>query len=136
MRRSKPANVFYFFTADSPGKMVAGSWRPNADIYETETHVVVALEVPGVRPQDLEITEYRDKLTVKGIRHPEMKDGPKRFHQIEIVCGEFQKDVVLAEQLQGAPVEATLSLGILYLRIQKNVGTGSQGKRHIKIEAE
>lgn len=135
MRRNKPTNIFYFFSTDSPGKVVPGSWRPNADIYETESHVVIAIEVPGVRPQDLEISEYRDKLIVKGVRHPEMKDGPKRFHQIEIVCGDFQREIVLSEQLKGAPVEATLTLGILYLRIQKNAGI-EESRKQIKIEAE
>jgi HSP20 family protein len=136
MRGSKPTNIFYFFSTDAPGKAGPGSWRPNADIYETDTHVVIALEVPGVRSDNLEITEYRDKLIVKGVRHPEMKDGPKRFHQIEIVCGEFQKEIVLSEQLKGAPVEATLSLGILYLKIQKNVSAEQRGIKQIRIEAE
>ena len=135
MKRPKPASVFYYVSSDYPRKTSGGSWRPNADIYETDEHVVVALEVPGVEPADLEITELGDKLVVRGVRRPSMPDNPKRFHQIEIVCGEFEKEIVLSKELKGAPVEASLALGVLYVKIAKTARPERAVVRRIEIEA-
>ncbi len=136
MRRQKPSPVFYLLSGDYSPRPVSGSWRPNADIYETADHVVVALEVAGVRPEDLEITALRDRLTVRGVRRPEPGERAERFHQIEIVCGEFEKEIILSEQLRGAPVEAVLAHGILSIRIDKNAAVDAAAPKQIKIEAE
>jgi HSP20 family protein len=136
MRGDKSARVFYFMSGEHHGEQSAGSWRPNADIYETEDLVVVALEVAGVKAEDVDITAWRDRLTVKGVRRPEMCSPPVRFHQIEIVCGEFEKEIVLASELRGAPVEAHLANGILSIRIQKHANVDSIVPKHVSIEAE
>ena len=136
MRGDKPARVFYFLSGQHNGQPSVGSWRPNADIYETEEFVVVALEVAGVKPEDIEISAWRDRLVVRGMRHAGMSNAPLRFHQIEIVCGEFEKEIVLAPELKGAPVEANLAHGILSIRIQKHANVDSIVPKHIRIEAE
>lgn len=136
MKKGQSANVVYFLSSDYSGKKAGKPWRPNTDIFETDSHVVVAMEVAGVRPEDLEILEQHDRLTIRGVRRPAMSDTPRRFQQIEIVCGEFEKDVILSRQLHGAPVEATLCLGVLYVRIEKTGGAGSRVARRIEIEAE
>lgn len=129
------SSICYFFSANYSGKPMPSTWRPNIDIYETDNDVVVALEVPGVRPEDLVITQLHDRLMVRGVRHAQIPSESKRFHQIEIVCGEFEKEVVLSPPLQGAPVTATLALGILSIKISKKAIERDQQERTIPIEA-
>ena len=105
------------------------------DICETTEHVVVSLEVPGVRPEDIAVIEHGDRLIVRGVRRPQTDPGTNHYHQIEMVCGEFEKEIVLSGPLRGAPVEATLYLGILSLRIGKGTGARRAVERTISIEA-
>ena len=131
--RSDERSMYYFFSANYPGKTSPGCWRPNVDIFETESDVVVALEVPGVSPEDIQITQHHDKLMVRGIRHLPMEDEPRHFHQIEISNGRFEKEIVLSRPLHGAPVKATLSLGILRIKIAKKGATRDDSERKIPI---
>lgn len=110
-------------------------WRPNMDVYETDQAIFVSLEIPGVRPEDIEITQYADRLQVRGVRRPGSGETPKRFQQIEIVCGQFEKEIILPLSLRGAPVQADLALGILSLRISKETPGGVGVQKRIEIEA-
>jgi HSP20 family protein len=134
MRRSDARNLYYLLSAPS-GEIQRGAWRPNTDICETDEHVIVCLEVPGVRPEDISVTEYGNRIVVRGVRRPDPSGQRKRYHQIEIVCGEFEKEIVLGGPLKGAPVEAGLSLGVLSLRISKTAAGKNVEARSIPIEA-
>lgn len=136
MHGGKAAKMLYFFTAGRGGRESQCAWRPNMDVYETEDTVVVEMEVPGVEAHDLSIIEHYDRILVRGMRQPRMSSGPKRFQQIEIVCGEFEKEIILPESLRGASVEASLALGILSLKIARRPAAGGGGARRIEIEAE
>ena len=135
MNKRSARSLYYVFSS-GPVKVERGVWRPNTDICETETHVIVSLEVAGVLPEDINIMQYADRIVVRGVRRPEVEPGPKRYHQIEIVCGEFEKEIVLSGPLRGAPVEAALSLGVLSLRISKEAALEAAVERSIPIEAQ
>ncbi|MCD6404459.1 MAG: Hsp20/alpha crystallin family protein [Planctomycetes bacterium] len=136
MKGGKPRSMLYFLSARFSGKEIHTSWRPNMDVYEADQAVVVSLEIPGVRPEDIEIMQYADRLQVSGVRRPGSGETPKRFQQIEIVCGQFEKEIILPLSLRGAPVEAALSLGILSLRISKETSGGAGVQKRIEIEAQ
>ena len=106
------------------------------DIYETEDVVVVALEIPGVKPEGLEVVQYDDRIVVRGVRHPNLSGRPKRFHQIEIPCGRFEKEILLPASLRGSHIEAKLALGMLNVRIAPAVARGKTGETRIDIQAE
>jgi HSP20 family protein len=134
MKKGDAKSLYHLLSAGF-GEVERGAWRPNADIYETDEHIVVSIEVAGVRPEDLSVTEYADRIVVRGVRRPYAPGGRKRYHQIEIACGEFEKEIILGGPLAGAHVEAGLSLGILSLRISKaRVGEKAE-VRSIPVEA-
>jgi len=134
MRRG--ARSYYYFFSSGVSKAESGAWRPNTDIYETDDHVVVCLEVAGVSPGDISVMHHVDRLVVRGVRRPESGPSPKRFHQIEIVCGEFEKEILLSGPLRGAHVEATLSLGVLSLRISKESAGKGPDETSVPIDYE
>ncbi len=136
MRRGNSSSHFYFLSADYSGKVVQGTWRPNIDIYETDAHVVVALEVAGVLPEDLCVMETDRGVLIRGKRRAEPPQEPRHYHQIEMITGEFEREVLLGGPLRGAPVEATLSVGILSVRISKKVAEAAALPRKIEIEAK
>ena len=133
MNKRSARSLYYVFST-GPVRVERGAWRPNTDICETETHVIVCIEIAGVLPEDINIMQYADRIVVRGVRRPEAEPGPKRYHQIEIACGEFEKEIVLSGPLRGAGVEAALSLGVLSLRISKKAALEAAVERSIPIE--
>jgi len=135
MKRGVSKGLYYFLSGDVT-KTAPGAWRPSTDIYETADHVVVKIEVPGVRPEDITVVQYNDRLIVRGVRRPQAAPDIKGYHQIEIVCGEFRKEIVLSDLLRGAEVEAALALGLLSIKISKQAPRREAAERRIPVETD
>ena len=82
-------------------------WQPPIDIYESETDLLVKIEVPGVRPDEMNVSLSEDDrvLTIAGMRRePEgERRGRLRCHQLEIYFGPFERAVALPQGVPGAP---------------------------------
>ncbi len=136
MNSGKGAKFVYVYSGDRAGGGPRYHWRPNMDVYETDDAVFVALEIPGVRIEDLEVMQYENRIVVRGLRRVDPDARVQRFHQMEIVCGSFEKELALPRTFAGAPVEATLARGILSLKIHKTEPAAGRTERKIVIEAE
>jgi HSP20 family protein len=81
-------------------------WSPALDISETITHVVVKVELAGVRPEDLHVSISGDDraLAISGVRreNPIERAGRTKCHHIEIYYGPFERVIPLP---QGLPVD-------------------------------
>ena len=100
---------------------VAESWAllPRVDMYETDSEVVVKATVPGVKPEDLEITVTGNVLTIKGeVKEEEQEEGVNYVCQ-ERVFGSFRRDLTLPVDVNVDKAEATFKNGILTLRLPK-----------------
>jgi HSP20 family protein len=68
-------------------------WRPPTDVYETEDHLIIRVEIAGMTENDFSINVDQNRLVITGIRSD---TGERRaFHQMEIPFGEFVIDVEL-----------------------------------------
>ncbi len=100
---------------------VAESWAllPRVDVYETNSEVVVKATVPGVKPEDLDITVTGNVLTIKGeIKEEDVEEGAN-FIRRERVFGSFRRDLTLPVEVDVEKAEATFENGILTLRLPK-----------------
>ncbi len=71
------------FLPGCPGALGAEQWFPPLDLGETDSHVVIRLEVAGVAAGDLRVTLRDDILTVNGVkREPQFTDEEK----IRFIC--------------------------------------------------
>src|SRR5438093_10490648 len=61
----------------------AAGFVPAVDVYEDEQKVMLKLEVPGVKLEDLDIRLENQRLTVKGERRFEAEEKAENFHRIE-----------------------------------------------------
>ena len=88
------------------------------DIYQTDEDLVVQAVVPGVAPEDVEITVEGDTLTLRG----EMKGPIENVNYVirERPCGKFQRSLRLNIPVQADKAEATFDKGILTLTIPKH----------------
>ncbi len=89
------------------------------DIMEHEDGFVVEASVPGVNPDDVDITIEDDVLTIKGeVREAATEDGVN--YQIrERRFGEFGRSIRFPVNIDVANVEATYTNGVLRLEVPK-----------------
>ena len=102
----------------SMDQIYSGHWEPNADIIETEDHVIIQLEVAGVSRDSLTVKVTNGKLCIRGQRLSQ-HTGQIYFHQMEINRGEFVKHINLPSALEHNEISAHLQEGLLEIRISK-----------------
>jgi HSP20 family protein len=93
---------------------------PPLNIYERDDDVVVALQTPGMRKEDLGIELRENTLTVTGRRDAPDRSGNASALREESAFGEFRRSVRLEPRLAQDKVEAKLKDGILWLRLPKS----------------
>ncbi len=93
-------------------------WSPPTDIYETDSEVVVRVEVAGMREQDFEVVFQDDTLFVSGIR----PDVPERraYHQMEIRFGKFGTAVGMPGPVDADAARAEYRDGFLTVVLPKS----------------
>ena len=89
------------------------------DMYETEGEVVVRASVPGVKPEELDVTITGDTLTIKGETKTESEVKRENYICQERRYGAFSRSVALPEGLNTDKTEATFEHGVLTLHIPK-----------------
>jgi HSP20 family molecular chaperone IbpA len=96
----------------------APSWQPPVDILESEGELIIVAALPGVEPQDLEVTIKADMLSIAGLRRLPAMARAAAIHRLEIPYGRFQRCI----QLPSAKLELSaseLASGCLFLTLMK-----------------
>ncbi len=103
------------------------------DMYQTETDVVVKASVPGVKPEDVDITITGDTLTIKGETKMEEEVKRENYFYQERRYGSFARSITLPGSLQTDKAEATFENGVITLTIPK---VEEAKPKSIKIKAK
>lgn len=109
-----------FFSED--GESAAGRlMAPNLDLSETDNEIEVRMDVPGFKPEEIEVALNRDVLTLSGehAEEKEEKEEERRYHRIERRRGSFRRIVQLPASVQEAGIEASFQDGVLTVRMPK-----------------
>jgi len=109
-------HTFYYQDA---GEYCSGGWEPNTDIVETDTEVLIRVELAGVAKEDVSVKTKGGKLIISGNRRPQPSSSKLYFHQIEINCGDFIKIVTLPPALEHNEIVASFQEGMLEIHISK-----------------
>jgi HSP20 family protein len=96
------------------------NWTPAVDIKETASDIRVDLELPGLKPEDVEITTENGLLTIRGEKKTERKEGEdSRYHVVERSYGSFMRSFTLPQGVDENQIQAEFDSGILSVRIPK-----------------
>jgi HSP20 family protein len=95
-----------------------GGWSPLVDIEESDDAYVVEAELPGVKKEDVNIEFVGNELTVTGEIKERERQGALR--QKTRRTGRFDYRVVLREHVDPEKIDATLSNGVLTVRVPKS----------------
>ena len=94
-------------------------WSPAVDIKETEAAFIIHADLPGVKPEQIEVTTEGGTLTIKGSRESSKKEERKNYSRVERFSGSFMRRFTLPEQADCASVSAETADGVLELTIPK-----------------
>jgi HSP20 family protein len=99
--------------------LTTAAWAPAVDIAEDKGAYVVTAEVPGIKPEDLQVTLEDGLLTIQGERRMEEESSDRQYHRVERRFGSFRRSITLPSQVQADAIEASYSDGVLQVLVPK-----------------
>lgn len=103
------------FSASPPKQ----DWSPSINLAETEDSLVAELEVPGISPEDINVSVTGEMLVVEGEKRQEENKEEKNYHLLERVYGKFNRSLRLPTVVDPDKVEARHKHGILVITMIK-----------------
>lgn len=94
------------------------TFDPAVDVRASDTEVILACDVPGVKQEDLEITLANHVLTIKGTRRFDSRDNEQVM--LGRAYGSFSRSYTLPDTLDDEKLAAQLADGVLTIRIPKS----------------
>ena len=103
----------------SPGTWKSFNWSVALDVVENEDEYLVKASLPGINPDDLEITFEDTLLTLKGEVKEENEVDETRYHLRERRYGSFTRTIKMPSGIQSDKIEANYDKGVLELHLPK-----------------
>lgn len=102
-----------------PEQQTTRSWGMAVDVTENEDAYVVKASVPGINPDDIEITLTDNVLTIRGESQKEEDIDEESYHLRERRFGQFARSITLPTQIDADGVDATCENGVLTVHVPK-----------------
>jgi len=103
-----------------PQHIHAAAWVPLADVYEGEDAIVIVMELPGIRKEDVHVSISRGVLRVAGFRHKHLPKGTRHVHQMEIPYGHFSRSLELPGCADLEHIEAKYKHAYLLIEVPRH----------------
>ena len=108
-------------------------WAPAVDIKETDNDFVIHADLPGVKPDDIEVTAENGVLTIKGTRESKKEEEKENYKRVERFSGSFMRRFTLPDSADLEKISAKTKDGVLELVIPKSEKTKPK-KIDVKVE--
>ena len=95
------------------------NWLPPIDVWETDSELVYAFDLPGLSEDQIAIEVQDDTLTVSGERRRATQEQSDRFYRFERQYGSFARGVGLPPGLDQGAISASYTDGVLEVRVPK-----------------
>ncbi|MDQ7778540.1 MAG: Hsp20/alpha crystallin family protein [Planctomycetota bacterium] len=114
--------------------LTESAWMPPTDVYETQTEVIVKMELAGVGPEDIDIKLEGRRLLVSGRRVDTSSAIKRSFKQLEINYGRFERAIVFDEGTRLTTGRASYKDGFLLISLTKARQRGATQIVSVKLE--
>jgi HSP20 family protein len=99
--------------------LAMGNFIPPVDVYEDAHQLILKLEVPGIKQEDLDVRVENQTLAVKGERKFEKDEKEENFHRIERRYGTFTRTFTLPQTVDTNAPKASYEHGVLTIALPK-----------------
>ena len=120
------------FIRPSSGMGQTGAVLLPLDVAENENEFVIKASLPGVRPEDVQITVHGDTLIIQGETKADEERKGERWHLRERRFGSFQRSLSMGTPVDPERAQAQFEHGVLTLTLPKSEAAKP---RQIKIGA-
>jgi HSP20 family protein len=96
------------------------TWMPALDVRESEDRFDVKVDLPGLNPEDVNVTFEDGMLTISGKRHFETEDAGETWHRVERGFGTFARSIRLPQTTDADRIEASFDKGVLNVTVPKS----------------
>ena len=113
------AHALGLHTRQGNARAATTAWAPALDISERKDAYLVTVELPGLKPEDLDITMEDGLLTIQGERHFAHDSSEQQFHRVERRYGAFRRSITLPSHVEADEIEASAQDGVLQILVPK-----------------
>ena len=126
-----PFDMFRTFAPTMKDHLPFSQWSPPCDIYETEKEIVLKMELPEMKKEEVRVTLKNNVLTLQGERRFEAKVERENYHRVERNYGEFLRSFALPTFIEGKEILAEFKDGVLTVTMPKNEAATP---KHIEVK--
>ncbi len=101
------------------GSIATAEWAPAVDIKEESDRFVLHADIPGVKPEDIDVGMEDGVLTIKGEKQSESKTEKDGYKRIERTSGTFYRRFSLPDTADAEAITAKSKHGVLEIVIPK-----------------
>jgi HSP20 family protein len=101
------------------GSAVTAEWAPAVDIKEEPDKFVLEADLPGVKPEEIDVNMEDGVLTIRGERKTEAKTKKEDYKRVERTSGSFYRRFSLPDTANPDAISAKSNLGVLEIVIPK-----------------
>ncbi len=94
-------------------------WNPSLDVSETDGEVLITMDAPGMKPEEIDIEVTGDAVRIHGEHKDEKEEKDRKFHRIKRRTGMFDRMVGLPCNVKEAEVAAEFKDGVLRVTLPK-----------------
>jgi HSP20 family protein len=114
---------------------MAGPWVPAVDVRETKDAIEVVAELPGMRPEEVQVDIENNVLSISGEKKQEQVEGngEGEYHLVERRCGRFERSFTLPRTVDAERISARFDHGLLTVTLPKSEAAKP---RRVQIQAK
>jgi HSP20 family protein len=112
-------NRLFDFSWPSRDSGLFSGWSPALDVFDDKDSLVVKVELPGLKKDEINLTLHDGVLTISGERKHERDAKDSGTFRSERYFGKFQRSVTLPSAVDGNKVNASYKDGILSVELAK-----------------
>lgn len=116
---------------DQEPRAYSTAWVPTADVFALPDALVIRIELPGMAPDDIDISYASGVLTVSGERQTEQGAEGATFYVRERLRGSFRRTMTLPEGTPASAITAEFYAGLVEITVRD---AGRAPQTHIELQ--
>ncbi|BBO83693.1 Hsp20/alpha crystallin family protein [Desulfosarcina ovata subsp. sediminis] len=109
------------------------AWTPHTDIYENDRGFFVAVDLPGVKKEDVTVEVKNNVMTISGKRSADPACQTTNYYRRERICGKFYRTFSLHAMIAPEDIKATFKNGVLIIEMPR---PAADPPRQISVDIE
>ncbi len=119
--------------AEQPESLDEVDWMPPLDVLENSDEIIVRTDIPGMKPDEIDLSISGNILRIKGERKREIEREDENYHAIERGYGRFSRKIMLPAPAKVDAITASYRDGVLTVRLPK-IGEKKTGRVKVDLE--